>query len=277
MFVLELMIPRLPRQRRIGAGEIFGATAFVALDGWPLVVAVDTHSRHVLARIPVGEAPRDLAIERIPGGCVPAEYTPVPTYTPTPTATSTPTKRPTPECPAAEPCLQVGSATLRAGESASIGVTLRTGGRTLVGVDNDLHFDSRLPLHDCEARPGLIAYVAFRYEPSFRAIILSAEPLSEGVLYTCAVRAAADLPPGLYPLLLERTDATNPQGDDLRLAGTDGMVVIEGESAAGGGAPSGAATSGGGCQAGRSAGVSLSWVVLVASAATLRRRERRSR
>lgn len=239
------------------------------------VLAVDTSTLTVTARIPGWNYPRDIAVGRMAGPCRPADHTPRPTPTPTPTFTLTPTKAPTPHCPGGTPCLQVGSTTGPAGGTGTITVTLTTAGAPLFAIQNDLVFDPRLQVGDCRRGPetGSIGRGFTVGTGWLRAILLSSDAESFGnphTLYTCTVSTPDGLPPGAYPLLATQVVGSDVRGQRIDVAAADGSVeVIQsgGQPLEAGGGAGSRDPGSGGCHIGAAEGTGPGWRIMLLGAA----------
>jgi YVTN family beta-propeller protein len=220
----------------VGAG---GAALAVTPDGSTIYSASNAGSVAILnaatgalsAQISVGAYPRDIAVGRVAGPCQPPGHTPRPTDTPVPTLTPTPTKALTPECPGGVPCLQVGSTSGSAGGAATITVRLSTSGLPISAVQNDILFDPRTRLGNCERGEGIHGYGrTFSYwSAAMRALLKSddGDPFEDGTtLYTCTVHIAEGVPAGSYPLLATMVVGSDPEGRRIDVAAADGSIVV---------------------------------------------------
>jgi hypothetical protein len=146
------------------------------------------------------------------------------------------------------PQIGLSSATAGPGRTATISVTLQTGGARIAGTQNDITFDPRAVAiarkangkPDCRANGGLGKEgTAFNFLPrncapgactSVRALVLSlsnVDPIPNGsVLYTCTVAVAADAPPGAKALRLTRVGFSDPGGKVVNGTGADGTVTV---------------------------------------------------
>jgi YVTN family beta-propeller protein len=208
-----------------------GSTVYSA-DNAGSIAVIDTASGALTAHIPVGAYPRDIAIGRVAGSCQPPGHTPRPTDTPTPTPTPTPTKAPTPECPGGAPCLQMGSASGTAGGTVTIAAHLSTSDLPISGVQNDISFDPRIRLGNCEPGEHVEGYgQIFNYwSGAMRALLKSddGEPFEDGTtLYTCTVYIAEGTPAGSYPLLATMVVGSDSDGHRIEVAAADGIIVVE--------------------------------------------------
>jgi hypothetical protein len=153
---------------------------------------------------------------------------------------------PTPIAAPVGPGVQVGAVAGARGEQVSFAVTLRTGGLTVYGTQNDVGFDgvnfsiAALPNEspDCILNPAINASTTrFSFRPrlcsgangcTIRAIVLATAPIPDGsVLYTCAVNISRTASVGSYPLpasgvILVDQDVQIPG----IVVGIDGSVVV---------------------------------------------------
>ena len=135
-----------------------------------------------------------------------------------------------------------GQATIEIGSregSGSVDITLATGGLMVAYTENVIAFGPENQLSNCAVnddinRPG----TAFFFRPrgckegvdceTMKALLIafaSLAPLPDGVvLYTCDVTAAG--PPGDYPLTCSAPGATDPFGNTMDAACSDGTVTI---------------------------------------------------
>lgn len=171
-----------------------------------------------------------------------------PTFT-----TETPPRRGPGSVPAAGggsggPTIALSSATAAPGKTATITATLRSGGASIAGTQNDIGFDPRAVSiarkangkPDCRANSALGKEgTAFNFLPSkcgpgtcnaVRALVLSlssVSPIPDGsVLYTCTVEVASGATAGAKALTLSRVGFSDPGGKALSGAGADGTVTV---------------------------------------------------
>jgi hypothetical protein len=165
----------------------------------------------------------------------------------TPRATATPTATPTQTATAAAR-LMVHGASGRPGETVLIRVALDiTGGRQLAATQNDLHFDPVLldftasnGRPDCRTNPAIDKPGSIAFQPpgctpgidctAIRALVISfadtAPILNGSLLYECRGRIAEGAMPGSYPVTTSYRLGSDPQGNPLELAATDGTVEV---------------------------------------------------
>lgn len=151
---------------------------------------------------------------------------------------------------AAEPSVDVGTASGAPGTQATFVVTLSTAGATVAGVQADIAFDSiNTPVAatgsgrpDCMVNPAIgKEATAFAFQPpgctgasctAFRALVLSfsnVDPIPDGsVLYSCNVNIAAGAAAGPYPLIVSNVGMSTPDGQAIASTGTDGEVDVTG-------------------------------------------------
>ena len=150
---------------------------------------------------------------------------------------------------AAEPAVNVGSASGAPGTPTTFDVTLSTAGAMVAGVQADIAFDSNTPVAatgagrpDCTVNPAINKQATvFAFQPSgcsgtgctaFRALVLSfsnVDPIPDGaVLYTCKVNIDPAAAPGPYPLLVSNVGMSTPDGQAIASAGTNGEIVVLG-------------------------------------------------
>jgi hypothetical protein len=137
------------------------------------------------------------------------------------------------------------------GEQVALGVTLRTGGQDVEGVQNDIIFDpGSAPIAarasgepDCSGNPDISKEgTVFSFLPSgcsgvecntLRAIVVSFEnlaPIPDGaVLYTCKIAIAADAATGTYPLILSNIAVSSSTGQRFSdVSGENNVVAVGG-------------------------------------------------
>ena len=129
------------------------------------------------------------------------------------------------------PAIVVGSLTTAPGGDATLTVILRTSGRTVVGVQNDLRFDAHTPIIACQTNPELSnGFSGFHIgQTAMRAVIAGLDdiPIPDGaLLYACTVAVSGDATAGTYPLQISNTIGSDPNGNRLDLSGQDGAVVV---------------------------------------------------
>jgi hypothetical protein len=166
--------------------------------------------------------------------------------TPTASRTGTPTETPTtvPE----DLSIRVGSATGQPGERVTIGITLHTGGETIVATQNQILLDVRAPIAARGTRPSCTVNPAiekdgtvFAFLPPecaaggscelIRAIVISfgeSTAIPDGsVLYTCAVDIAPSATPGdVVPLVCSDPVASGPRGEFLAPLCINGEISV---------------------------------------------------
>lgn len=136
------------------------------------------------------------------------------------------------------------------GQTVSFTATLRTGGATVAGTQNDIQFDpANTPLARSSAgAPRCVVNsaigkgaTAFSFRPSkcsgracngIRALVLSVtdvRAIADGsVLYTCKVQIPASAKPGTYPLAISAVAMSTPDGQEVpRVAGVAGAVTVK--------------------------------------------------
>jgi hypothetical protein len=136
------------------------------------------------------------------------------------------------------------------GASATLTVTLRTMGDTVVATQNDLGFPSQVRIAalpgdkpDCTVNPAIDKDAAvFEFQPpacgggtpctAIRAVVVSLvdiEPIPDGaVLYTCRIAVAEDAPLGTYTLTVDEVVLVDEEANELpEAAGSDGSVIVE--------------------------------------------------
>jgi hypothetical protein len=135
------------------------------------------------------------------------------------------------------------------GQTVSFSATLRTGGATVAGAQNDIQFDpANTPLASksagkpqCAVNPTIGKNAtAFTLLPNkcngrtctgMRALVLSltdTRPIADGsVLYTCTVRIPSTAQPGIYPLAISAVAMSTPDGQEVpRASGVAGAITV---------------------------------------------------
>ncbi len=147
-----------------------------------------------------------------------------------------------------QPAVVLGSASGAPGQTVSFSATLRTGGATVAGAQNDIQFDPvNTPLASksagkpqCAVNPAIgKGATAFAFRPNkcsgsactgVRALVLSMtdiRPIADGsVLYTCTVRIPRTARPGTYPLAISGVALSTPDGQEVRASGVAGSVTV---------------------------------------------------
>lgn len=138
------------------------------------------------------------------------------------------------------------------GQAVSFSATLRTGGATVAGAQNDIQFDPvNTPLASksagkpqCAVNPAIGKNAtAFTLRPNkcsgractgMRALVLSVTdtwPIADGsVLYTCTVRIPSTAQPGTYPLAISAVAMSTPDGQEVpRATGVAGAITVTGK------------------------------------------------
>jgi len=145
------------------------------------------------------------------------------------------------------PQIVLGQASGAAGQRVKVSATLRSGGQSIAGTQNDIAFaPSQVAIAanakgrpDCTANGALQKEgTAFSFLPSgckpgsctsVRALVLSlsnVEPIDDGaVLYTCQVQIAAGAS-GTQPLSLSHVGFSSPKGGEISGGGVNGSVSI---------------------------------------------------
>ncbi len=161
------------------------------------------------------------------------------TATPQPTLTPTPTLRP------AAPAIVAGVATGRPGDTVTIEVGVRTGGRRVSMAEHDLSYDGlSVPFiarvggaPDCTANPAVaattssFAFLGTRFTGTLRAAVASnnnAAGFADGaLLYTCRAEISGVSVPAAYPLQVSQVTLKDPAGAQLSDAvGVDGAILV---------------------------------------------------
>jgi hypothetical protein len=165
-----------------------------------------------------------------------------------PVPTRTPTRTPAPQPEVAVVSIDAVSAT--PGAQATFGVRLKVAGATVAGVQNDIVFDSRLPIDQtatgrpsCVVNPAINkSQTAFAFLPAgcrpgvdcntVRALVLATDNVdaipSGALLYTCAVSVPPDAPSGTYPLRCTAAAASDPNGQAVATQCLSGAITIGG-------------------------------------------------
>jgi hypothetical protein len=161
------------------------------------------------------------------------------------------TSRP-PRSSAGAPAIVLSSATGAPGQTVSFTATLRTGGASVAGAQNDVTFDAvHTPVVAKSAGKPQCApnraigkdATAFAFRPSkcagakctgMRALVLSlsdVRPIADGaVLYTCTVRIPRSAQPGTYPLAISAVSLSTPDGREVPAAtGVAGTITVTGQ------------------------------------------------
>ncbi len=135
------------------------------------------------------------------------------------------------------------------GQTVSFSATLRTGGATVAGAQNDIQFDPANALvvsksagnPQCAVNPTIGKNAtAFTLQPNkcsgrtcsgIRALVLSVadtRPIADGsVLYTCTVRIPSTAQPGTYPLAIRAVVMSTPDGQEVpRATGVAGAITV---------------------------------------------------
>lgn len=146
------------------------------------------------------------------------------------------------------PKIVLSSVSVAPGGRATVTATLRSGGASIAGTQNDIGFDPRAVAiarkpngkPDCRANPAIGKEgTAFNFLPqkcapgacdTVRALVLSLSnvgAIADGsVLYTCTVEAAPGATPGARPLRLSRVGFSDPGGKAITGAGVDGSITV---------------------------------------------------
>jgi hypothetical protein len=169
--------------------------------------------------------------------------TPRPTLTPTPQVERpAPPEGATPGAPALEMAEVAGAA----GERLFFQVVLRSAGRLVAGVQNDLDFPPGLPVAakasgrpDCRVNSALGKTGVFGFLPhgchgiectGLRAIVFSLSdtvPILDGsLIYTCAIDVPTEISPGTYFLTASNVLGSDPHGTALEIEGLEGAIVV---------------------------------------------------
>lgn len=147
--------------------------------------------------------------------------------------------------------LALSSTQVRAGEVATITATLRSGGASIAGTQNDIVFDPKQIAvapkpngkPDCAVNPKLGKEgTAFSFLPpgchsvigagctTVRALVLSlsnVEAIPNGsVLYTCKVQISPQASPGAHTLSLSRVGFSDPAGQAITGGGVAGALTV---------------------------------------------------
>lgn len=165
-----------------------------------------------------------------------------------PVPTRTPTRTPAPQPEVAVVSIDAVSAT--PGAQATFGVRLKVAGATVAGVQNDIVFDSRLPIDQtatgrpsCVVNPAINkSQTAFAFLPAgcrpgvdcntVRALVFATDNVaaipSGALLYTCAVSVPPDAPSGTYSLRCTAAAASDPNGQTVAAQCLGGAITIGG-------------------------------------------------
>lgn len=133
--------------------------------------------------------------------------------------------------------IQLSDIETSAGQQVQVTATLKTGGGSVAGTQNDFAFATAENRKvtvvrktngrpDCTVNPEISkGSTTFAFQPpsctvdtctAVRAIVFSSEdvePIADGaVLYTCKVQVASDAPDGVYPLTISGTILSTPTG-----------------------------------------------------------------
>jgi hypothetical protein len=174
-----------------------------------------------------------------------------PVFSPPSTGGTDPGKRPTRPPAAAsggKPQIVLSNAEGKPGQALTLTATLRTGGASIAGTQNDIGYDPKqvavVPTQrnkpDCAANRSLGKEgTAFSYQPSgckngncggVRALVLSlsnVDPIPNGsTLYTCKMQIRPQATPGAQRLTISRVAFSDPKGNAIEGSGTNGNVRI---------------------------------------------------
>lgn len=203
--------------------------------GYPIVLtnlfAADSQS----TTWPVQAGSADVVVVTPPGA------TPRLTWTAAPSPTPTPTPAPFGE-------LEVNTITGAPGETVTVTVALNTSGVAIAATENDLTFDrfnTRIGPKpdgrpDCTVNPDIgKSATVFSFQPSgcagvgctsIRALVFAfdnIDPIPNGSpLYTCKVSISAQAQPDWYPLTINNVSLSDPQGNAVAGAWSDGGIVV---------------------------------------------------
>ena len=150
------------------------------------------------------------------------------------------------------PSLSLSNASGGPGQRVDVSVTLRTGGASVAGTQNDLVFDpSQIAIQsatggtpDCSANRALRKNgTAFSFLPkgckptlgagctTVRALVLSlnnVDPIPDGAtLYTCKLQISPQAKPGAQRLSMTREGFSDPQGKEISGSATNGSVRVK--------------------------------------------------
>lgn len=151
--------------------------------------------------------------------------------------------------PSGRPAVVLDKVSGAPGQTVSFSATLRTGGATVAGAQNDIQFDpANTPLASksagkpqCAVNPAIGKNAtAFSLRPNecsgractgMRALVLSitdTRPIADGsVLYTCTVRIPSAAQPGTYPLAISAVAMSTPDGQEVpRATGIAGAITV---------------------------------------------------
>ena len=148
----------------------------------------------------------------------------------TPSRSASPTVTATPACLDGSACLLVGSSDAAAGADAFLTVAFN-GGADVVATQNDLALPPLAALESCSAGAGVDKQVGFRqHDSSARVVVLSLGDLApigaQAVLYRCALRLAADAPPGRYPIGCGNANASDRRGAEIAIGCMAGELRV---------------------------------------------------
>jgi len=153
---------------------------------------------------------------------------------------------------AGSPAIVLSNASGAPGQEVSFSATLRTGGASVAGTQNDVNFDAvNAPVATKSAgKPQCAANravgkdaTAFAFRPSkcsgrkctgMRALVLSlsdVRPIADGAtLYTCKVRISPSAKPGSYSLAISGVSLSTPDGREVPGAtGVGGTITVTGK------------------------------------------------
>ncbi len=143
--------------------------------------------------------------------------------------------------PSATLVVQVGSAIVQQGSSASINVNLKAIDEQVASVQAEIAFDPDTPIVSCAVNPAINKPDSnFAFLPSgctvgvdcqaVQAAILSLSNLSTipngSELFTCSVDVSSTAHGGVHPLSVIAVGASDPSGRPLDVVATDGSVVV---------------------------------------------------
>jgi hypothetical protein len=165
---------------------------------------------------------------------------------PTPTPTDIPTG----------PVIRIDGASGNRGQQVTFGVRLETAGRAIVGVQNDVSFDSAIPIPartdgrpDCVANPAILKEAtSLIFQPpgctpgvsctGIRAIVLSLDsdrfddPIPDGaLLYSCNVDISATAAAGPHPLTCSRPGGSDALGNTIATGCSGASIDVAGSGA----------------------------------------------
>ena len=162
---------------------------------------------------------------------------------------STPT--PTPSVIPTGAVIRIDSASGNRGQRVTFGVRLETAGQTIVGVQNDISFDSAIPIPtaisgkpDCQVNADIMKEsTSLSFQPpgctpgvsctGIRAVVLSTsldhfdDPIPDGaLLYSCAVSISATAAAGLHPLACSNPGGSDPIGNSIATSCSAGSINV---------------------------------------------------